>query len=77
MIKQVIGQKSELLQTWDGKDAIDHYCIGRRIAILNSGIGYQILTRHTDQISDIRYRISESDIIRQMIKNPIDGNAKL
>ena len=50
---------------------------GRRIAIFNSGIGYQILSRHTDRISDIGYRISESDIIRQMIKKPLDGNAKL
>ena len=47
---------------------VDVVYIGRRIAIFNSGIGYQILSRHTDRISDIGYRISESDIIRQMIK---------
>ena len=56
---------------------VDVVYIGRRIAIFNSGIGYQILSRHTDRISDIGYRISESDIIRQMIKKPLDGNAKL
>ena len=50
---------------------------GCRIAIFNSGIGYQILSRHTDWISDIGYRISESDTIRQMIKKLLDGNAKL
>ena len=44
---------------------------GRRIAIFNSGIGYQILSRHTDRISDIGYRISESDIIGQMMKKAI------
>ena len=44
---------------------------GRRIAILNSGIGYQILSKHTDRISDIGYRISESDIIGQMMKKAI------
>ena len=51
--------------------------IGRRIATFNSGIGYRILSRHTDWISDIGYRISESDIITQMMKKPLDGNAKL
>ena len=51
--------------------------IGRRIAIFNSGIGYQILSRYTDRISDIGYQISESDIIRQMMKTPLEGNAKL
>ena len=51
--------------------------IGRRIAILNSGIGYQILSSHTDRILDTGYRISESDIIRQMIKKLLDGSAKL
>ena len=50
---------------------------GCPIAIFDSGIGYQILSRHSDRISDIGYRISESDIIRQMIKKPLDGNAKL
>ena len=44
--------------------------IGPQIAIFNSRIGYWILSRHTD-------RISELDIIRQMIKKPLDGNAKL
>ncbi len=51
--------------------------IGRRIAIFNSGIGYQILSRHTDRISNIGYQISESDIIRQMIKKSMDGNSML
>ena len=45
--------------------------IGRWIAIFNSGIGYQILSRHTDRISDIGYRISESDSTRQMIKRAV------
>ncbi len=48
-----------------------------RIAIFNSGVGYWILSRHTDRISDIRYQISELDIIRQMTEKPSDGNAKL
>ena len=51
--------------------------IGRQIAIFDSGIGYQILSRYTDRILDIGYWISELDIIRQMIKKPLDGKAKL
>ena len=50
--------------------------IGRRIAIFRSGIGCRILSRHIDRILDIGYRISESDILRQMIKKPLDGNAE-
>ena len=38
------------------------YIIGRRIDIYLSGIGYRILPLCTDRISDIGYRISESDI---------------
>ena len=52
-------------------DTQTYDCTGRRIAIFNSGIGYQILSRHTDRISDIGYRISESDIIGQMMKKAI------
>ena len=52
-------------------DSVHFFFTGRRIAIFNSGIGYQILSRHTDRISDIRYRISESDIIGQMMKKAI------
>ena len=44
---------------------------GRRIAVFNSGIVYQIFSRNTDRISDIGYRISESDIIGQMMKKAI------
>ena len=35
---------------------------GRRIVIFLSGIGYRILPRRTDRISDTGYRISESEI---------------
>ena len=44
------------------RDADGVEIIGRRIRIFLSGIGYRILPRRTDRISDIRYRISESDI---------------
>ena len=45
--------------------------IGRRIAFFNSGIGSWILSRHTDRTLDIGNRISESDIIRKMIKKTV------
>ena len=47
--------------------------IGRRIAIFLSGIGYQILSRRTDRISDIGYRISESDIIKNRLYLLMNG----
>ena len=42
--------------------------IGHWIAILNSGIEYRILSRRTDRILDVGYRISELDINGQMIR---------
>ena len=47
--------------------------IGRRIVIFLSGIGYRILPRHTDRISDIGYRISESDISMNRLRILTNG----
>ena len=46
--------------------------------IFLSGIGYRILPRSTDRISDIVYRISELDIsITHINEKSLDGNTKL
>ena len=73
------GQRVLLTITGPGPSFLKYENLGRA-AIPESDIGYCLDIRiSTNRMLDTGYqnRISESDIIRQIIKNPLDGNAKL